>query len=505
MPKYKFSVGACFKNEAHILVEWVEHYLAHGAEHIYLVNDGSTDNYEDILKLYIIQGVVTLIENDIKWDSSQGSGRQTAICSRHIVPHMLHSKWFAFLDLDEFLYCPSGPDDITVALDKCEDVAQILVDWVHFGSNGHKEQPPSVVEGFTRRAFLTTSTDKYYSYKAIVQSTMFLEYGIHGCNVTGKTMRMSWSNTVNNLSPQFVINHYSIQSEAYWMSVKMVRGDINRWHKTEARNLEWFHDFDRNEEDDTTLRDANERLGVTAKTKSAKLENGVTVVVTACNRPNLLERTMKSFLKFNTHPIARFIIIEDSGAQDINDGSRQLIAEHGKGATCDLIYNKTNLGQIQSIDIAYSYVRTKWIFHLEEDWEFYRGGFIEKSMEILEKDPTVVTVWLRAHKNGFIHENGHPVDQTLDMGGYYFMLRNYANHWDGFTFNPGLRRMTDYKKVAPFMESCKPYHHKYTAGEWDCSTVYTRLGMRGATPVDGEGYIYHIGWGQHIPRQWDGQ
>jgi hypothetical protein len=35
MIRYKFSVGAIFKNEEHILKEWIEHYIHHGADHFF--------------------------------------------------------------------------------------------------------------------------------------------------------------------------------------------------------------------------------------------------------------------------------------------------------------------------------------------------------------------------------------------------------------------------------------------------------------------------------------
>lgn len=56
---------------------------------------------------------------------------------------------------------------------------------------------------------------------------------------------------------------------------------------------------------------------------------------------------------------------------------------------------KKNLGQIKSIDLAYQEVKTDYIFHCEDDWLFYRSGFIEDSMTILESDQSILTVWLR--------------------------------------------------------------------------------------------------------------
>ena len=70
-----------------------------------------------------------------------------------------------------------------------------------------------------------------------------------------------------------------------------------------------------------------------------------------------------------------------------------------------VIYTEHNVGQLASIDIAYSHVTTPWIFHCEEDWEFYRFGFIEESLRILRLEPSYVMVALRAHDD----LNGHPI------------------------------------------------------------------------------------------------
>ena len=51
--KYYFSVASMFKNESWSLKEWIEHYKLHGADHVYLVDDFSDDDYLPILQPYI--------------------------------------------------------------------------------------------------------------------------------------------------------------------------------------------------------------------------------------------------------------------------------------------------------------------------------------------------------------------------------------------------------------------------------------------------------------------
>ena len=93
----------------------------------------------------------------------------------------------------------------------------------------------------------------------------------------------------------------------------------------------------------------------------------VTVVMTSCNRPDLLSKTLSSFMVKNTFSLDKFIIIDDSGKINCNE---DVINRFRDKLKITSIYNKVNIGQIQSIDKAYSYVKTKYVFHCEEDWLF---------------------------------------------------------------------------------------------------------------------------------------
>ena len=61
--KYFLSVGAIFKNESAALEEWLNHYIKEGVDHFYLIDNGSTDNYADILQKY---NCITLFKDDRK-------------------------------------------------------------------------------------------------------------------------------------------------------------------------------------------------------------------------------------------------------------------------------------------------------------------------------------------------------------------------------------------------------------------------------------------------------
>lgn len=234
------------------------------------------------------------------------------------------------------------------------------------------------------------------------------------------------------------------------------------------------------------------------------MEKDVTVVITSCNRNDLLLRTLKSFNNFNNYPIKKIIIIDDSGVgENLNWGEIEQELLH----PYMIIKNKTNLGHIESVDIAYSHVDTNYIFHCEEDWEFYSSGFIEKSFEILDLDSKIFTVWLRAHTDTKNHpisfDEKYPIANT-DF--YYLMAANHKNIWCGFTLNPGLRRTSDCMILHPYsklkVRELSKKKNLNIMHEMDLSIYYKELNFRAAITSNEKGYVRHIGGKRHIPLPW---
>ena len=210
----------------------------------------------------------------------------------------------------------------------------------------------------------------------------------------------------------------------------------------------------------------------------------VSFVVTSCGRPDLLRRTVTSFLTHNSYPIAQSILIEDSASP----GMARFIRRHLGEVFDTVILNDPKLGQIRSIDRAYREVRTPYIFHCEDDWEFVRGGFIERSFEFLDQDPRIINVWLR----GLHDTSGHRVEPEPLVSGsgvpYHRMGLDPQGTCQGFTFNPTLKRLSDYALVRPL---------ETLGSEGAAAQRYRDLGFHAIT-LD-EVYVKHIGQGRHVP------
>lgn len=223
----------------------------------------------------------------------------------------------------------------------------------------------------------------------------------------------------------------------------------------------------------------------------------VTVVVTSCGRQDLLEITLDSFLRHNTFPITEFIIVEDG------DGSKNdALAEKYRGHPFRWFATDQKLGQVVAIDVAYQEVRTEFIFHCEDDWEFVEAGFVEKSLRILAHDSSVLQVWLRALDD----TNGHPTLNYTLMAGelpYKLLRHRYdtrSGEWNGFSWNPGLRRRRDYRLLGSFRSLDPDGARNPWQVESYASRFYQQLGFYAAILADnnGSGYVRHIGEGRHV-------
>jgi hypothetical protein len=208
----------------------------------------------------------------------------------------------------------------------------------------------------------------------------------------------------------------------------------------------------------------------------------VTLVVTSCGRHDLLERTLRSFARFNSYPIKETVIAEDS---DLT-APPWLADIENIGPKC-WISNGTRKAQVYSCDRAMSEVKTPYVFWCEDDWEFFRPGFVEESLEILENWPNILQVWLRDDSN-------HPVVQDSRFP-FPIMQPEWEGGWSGFAFNPGLRRFDEYRKIGSYGR-----HVGYDVrgvGELVLSKLYYGMGYFCAKIPAA---VKHIGDnGRHIP------
>lgn len=214
----------------------------------------------------------------------------------------------------------------------------------------------------------------------------------------------------------------------------------------------------------------------------------VTFAITSTNRLDLLDKTMASFMKYNRYPIERYLLVDDSGVPGVCDTIKQ------RWPYFEVLGNEKKIGQTKSIDKLYAQIETEYIFHCEDDWEFLDYNFLEYSMEILTHpgNDKIAQVWL----TGIQSTNGHPVLPTKYKAGtaeYYLLAREFGTHYGGFGFNPGLRRLSDYKLVGGSYELLGPDIEIWV------SKKYRDLGFSAA--ILPQQYLNPLGIGHHSDRE----
>ncbi|URW80797.1 glycosyltransferase family 2 protein [Xiashengella succiniciproducens] len=226
----------------------------------------------------------------------------------------------------------------------------------------------------------------------------------------------------------------------------------------------------------------------------------ITLVITSCGRLDLLQRTIDSLWQYYQFPKDRFIIIEDSANKAV---ATELQSIYGQKAT--VIFNEKNIGLLASVDKAYSYVKTPYIFHCEDDWVFYRPGFIEESIAMLEADPKLKQVNLRSIHHDYI--KNHPLDiekerleiagttcykvrmpENFDKSGIKTQLPLHELDWSCFSFNPGVVRLKDYAATKGYKNIAE--------SEAEISSWYKKRGYY--MVVLENDAVLHIGWGHSL-------
>ena len=221
----------------------------------------------------------------------------------------------------------------------------------------------------------------------------------------------------------------------------------------------------------------------------------ITICLTSCNKFNSLKRTLDSFFLSNSYPIHKFLIIEDSGNTNIQ---KQIISNYGDRV--EVIFNDHNIGQLASIDKVYNLVDSEYIFHCEDDWTFTgMPGFIEKSLDILEERKDIHQVWVRScapgHRDNLNRVIEPKIYDTLSGTKYKLVMSPHDTNWCGFSWNPGLRRLSDYKRMfpngfSPFAATGTQNKHELNAiSECYCSKHAMTYGYRAATLL--EEYCFH--------------
>ena len=246
---YQVSVLAMFKNESMIIKDWIEHYLREGIEHFYLIDNGSTDDYYEKIKIY--DKYITLTKDPTRLEK----GTQTYLFNKiYLETIKKQTKWIIICDIDEYVYSRNGYNQIKDVLNDIPlHIEKIWLPWKNFGSNGHKNQPSNIIKSFTKRKEGYTKNDG-------LGKTICRTVNLDKILTCGHIVRLNKNNIMYNANGQILdsyilseqncqklnlhLNHYMLMSEEYYKNIKCGRGG-GESGLTGKYSVGFFHNFNK--------------------------------------------------------------------------------------------------------------------------------------------------------------------------------------------------------------------------------------------------------------------
>ena len=221
------------KDEGPYLREWLEFHRLVGVEHIYLYNNGSSDNSQEVLSHFSRTNYVT----QIPWSSFVRDGSPQRLAYAHALSNFGPAwRWMALIDLDEFLF-PTEADALPSVLARCEHLPALAAYWRVFSFSGHEKRPAGlVIENYTMRAPFPPepgANPSLLKFKSIVDPSrvaavvsphvVMLYTGEIGA-YTEDGVSVSESGAYAKMAAgQLRLNHYYTKSEEEWQR-KLLKG-----------------------------------------------------------------------------------------------------------------------------------------------------------------------------------------------------------------------------------------------------------------------------------------
>jgi hypothetical protein len=170
----------------------------------------------------------------------------------------------------------------------------------------------------------------------------------------------------------------------------------------------------------------------------------VTVVLTSCGRLNELAQTLAGF---HQHFIPEhFIVIDDKADSAI---ATMLARDYPH---IEIVLNSPQLGQFKSIDKAYGLVKTKYIFHMEDDWSISAANNIQSALYLLEKTSDLSCICLRSLDDLKAKLKKRVENITFENEEFVKMAHGAHPEYFGITFNPMLIKRETWENVKPLAQ-----------------------------------------------------
>ena len=147
----------CVRDEADIIEEWLAHHLTLGIQRIHIFDNGSQDATRAKIDAVAAHNPAVTVQS---WQPASGEPQKAAFAAGLAMMRDEAVDWCAFLDADEFIangaadpQSAAGQESFPAFLARHAAHCAIGLNWAVFGSAGHVERPPGLMQqAFLRRA-----------------------------------------------------------------------------------------------------------------------------------------------------------------------------------------------------------------------------------------------------------------------------------------------------------------------------------------------------------------
>jgi hypothetical protein len=246
------AICAIYRDEAPYLREWIAFHRLVGVERFYLYNNRSRDDHLGALAPYLEEGIAETRD----WPLFPG---QVVAYEHCVEAHRDDTRWLAFVDVDEFLFSPTGKSLPEVLAD-FEFAPGVGVNRAVFGTSGHSTPPDGlVIENYLLRAKIGNTAQ---AIKTIADPARIAS--CHSCHAFLYTDGPAVDETKAPIEPPIVhastdthsllrVNHYWTKSEAEWR-VKTKRPDARGRMRGDAAHDKALGGILNEERDETITR-----------------------------------------------------------------------------------------------------------------------------------------------------------------------------------------------------------------------------------------------------------
>lgn len=247
-----WAIASIQRDRAPWLKEWIAFHLVVGFDRFYLYLHRCTDDSVGLLQRLAKHYPIAIHTVDAP------AAPQLAAYQHAWDTYGPHERWTAFIDGDEFLF-PTRHESISKALASFESqpLSAVAAHWRCYGSSGHVADPVGLVlEQFTRHSAVDFLPNRHI--KSIVRGDagQVAITGSHLFRTSQGTvddrMRPVEQPWLTQREPSYAelrINHYAVQSYDFFRRTKQGMGAADG-NPSLVRPDAWFHEYDRNEEDD---------------------------------------------------------------------------------------------------------------------------------------------------------------------------------------------------------------------------------------------------------------